>query len=212
MRPGSGHKSFLPSLISTPHQLRATCPSPRKPSYHRAPHHLWTMHLAWATSSNMSWWFINHRLQPAALMYIDVCALICIGNTRFNFDVASSQLFLFLIDHLQVPEAFPCRTQYLLPAGSSGCPSTQDVMPDGFSLSPLYPCSGGRTVPKAVRWLSGKGQNPGGPGGLCRSPHIAPLGRSHVALCSKHVAPSTWHLLSAKNWGYMTGLEGTRWP
>lgn len=50
-------------------------------------------------------------------------------------------------DNLQAPEAFPCRTRYLLPAGSPGCPSTQDVMPVDFSLSPLYLSSGRRTVP-----------------------------------------------------------------
>lgn len=68
---------------------------------------------------------------------------------------------------------------------------------------------------KAVRWLSGKGQNPGGPGGLCRSPHIAPLcpaGFQEPCGPVQPVAPSTWHLKGAKNWGYMTGLEGTRSP
>lgn len=83
----------------------------------------------------MSWRFIKHRLQTAALMYINVRALICIGNACFNFHVSSTQPFIS--DNLQVPEALPPRTQYLLPAGSAGCPSTQDVMHDGFSLSPL---------------------------------------------------------------------------
>lgn len=83
----------------------------------------------------MPWQFINHCLQPAALMCIDVCVdlhrehmlhLSCFTCTA----ISASHYF-------HVPEAFPHRTQYLLPAGSSGCPSMWDVMPNGFSLSPL---------------------------------------------------------------------------
>lgn len=55
------------------------------------------MHLAQATSSNVTWQLINRFLQPAALMYLDVCAWICIGNTGFNFHDSPAQLFLLLI-------------------------------------------------------------------------------------------------------------------
>lgn len=83
---------------------------------------------------------------------------------------------------------------------------------------PCLPCTpaleGEQFLPlKAVGWLSGKGQHPGGPGGLCRSLHTAPLspgGFQEPRGPMQCVAPSAWHLLGAKSWGCMTGFVGTR--
>ena len=158
------------------------------------------MRLAWATCSNTSRRFINHRLQPAALIYIGVCALICTGNTYFNCHCFICTA-VYISDSLQVPEAFPRRTQHLLPAGISGCPSTHDVMPDGFSSSPLYACSGGRTVPaspgcemafrkRSKPWGVLEGST-GLPTLLCWALEVI---RSHAALCS------TWHPALGASW------------
>lgn len=116
-------------------------------------------------------------------------------------------------DNIQVPEAFPHRTQYLLPAGSSGCPIMHDVMPGGFCLTLLHVYSGGRIVPisQSSEMAFRKRSNPcwWSSRALQVSPHYF-TGPWRFSGPMQACAACGTHFLSAESWAYMTGHEGTR--
>lgn len=142
MRPSSGHKSCLSSFFQhTTEPSALLIESPAIKGSSSPPDH---------TSS------LGHQQQHALAVHKSLFAACCINvHLCVCMDLHREhtlQLSCFTCTgisasaYLQVPEAFPRRTQYLPPAGSSGCPSMCDMMPHGFSLCPLYPCSGRRTV------------------------------------------------------------------
>lgn len=85
-------------------------------------------------------------------------------------------------DNPQVPEAFSHRAQIFHLLAAWGAPAHGIGYLILFYFIFSYPLStlaleGERLLLlEAVRWLSGPGQPPAGPGGLCGSSHMAPLG------------------------------------
>lgn len=121
------------------------------------------------------------------------------NSSRFIFLAAS------ISDNPQVPEAFSHRAQifYLPAARGALAHGIGHLMLDFFSypLSTLALEGERLLLLEAVRWLSGKGQHPAGPGGLCGSSHVAPLGargfqRPHATCGTLH---NTFWLLKTGN-------------